>query len=156
MTRSDEPGMPARSHNDRRASSRARRVCYPFRSLRTLAAHAPMIPPHRPRLHPARRAAVALAFSMALLPGLSAAARAQSADSTAGSVPDSTKATLRPDPALAESLHAEHLENVSAFRAADSTVVVTYENRYWRHGATALGRVAAVSKDPRLAYERRL
>ena len=93
---------------------------------------------------------------MALLPGLSAAARAQSADSTAGSVPDSTKATLRPDPALAESLHAEHLENVSAFRAADSTVVVTYENRYWRHGATALGRVAAVSKDPRLAYERRL
>jgi hypothetical protein len=112
------------------------------------------------------RRAAAVFSGLPFLLVIATAVFSQSADTTGRVAPDTsavrTEASapaaqeLRPDSLLSARLHADHLENVSAFRAADSSAVVTYENRYYRHGATALGRVAADADQPRLAYERRL
>src|SRR5262245_60563338 len=109
-----------------------------------------MNPPRRPRLEFVRHAAAVFAV-IPLAATLTTAAFAQS-ESTAHPAPDTTAARatldLRPDPALSESLHTDHLENVTAFRGPDSSAVVTYENRYYRHGATALGHVVRDADEP--------
>ena len=126
-----------------------------------------MIP--RPSLRSLLRWPVALGIGALVLGGTSVPrSQAQPADSTAAvdsaltepasAAPVATRA-LTPDPVLGEKLRAEGLENLTTLRSdGDSASVPTvgFENRRYRHSATALGTVSKVVGGPFLAYERRL
>ena len=132
-----------------------------------------MIGPRRGVHRPLRRPlpSLVLFLACAAFPPLCAAQVADSAavvagDSTGSGSPEGALA-IEPAPALAESLRAAGLENLTAVTRSGINLgvegeartlgpEVIYENRRYRHSATALGRVSRATGGSALAFERRL
>jgi hypothetical protein len=100
----------------------------------------------RPRLDGARVAGLTCALAFALI-GRARAEPLGSLQAQAGGVADSSSARIE------QRLMDRGLENVTA-RSGD-TLLVTYENRRYRHSAEALGQAREAAGRPLLAFERR-